>query len=142
MKTPVKVALAVVLFIAIAGIGGALYLYNLKPKDLKSVNPDYTLTSTALQKAFEENETSATAKYVNKIIEVSGEIISIKEGEQRFVNVSLKTGNDLSAVLCTFPHGNDLIDLKSGTSVTVRGSCSGFLMDVLLKNCVLVESKK
>ena len=79
MKTPVKIALAVVFIVAVGGILAALYLYNLKPKDLQKVKPDFIITSTALQKAFEEDEKGSSAKYINKIIEVSGEIESVKQ---------------------------------------------------------------
>jgi len=141
MKTPVKIALAVVLLIAIAGIGGALYLYNLKPQDLNKVKPHFVMTSADLQKAFETDESASSAKYINKIIEVTGEIASVKQGEKNFINISLRTSNDLSSVNCTFP-SSDTTFFKTGSLITVRGICSGFLMDVLLKNCAIVEGTK
>jgi hypothetical protein len=142
MKTPVKIALAVILFIAIGGIFTSLYMFNLKPKNLSTVKPDFTLTASGLQKAFEVNETDATAKYVNKTIEVSGEIISVRTGEKNFVNVSLKTDNPVSSVLCTFPPVNAPDNLKPGTNIVIHGNCSGYLMDVLLKNCAVVMTTK
>jgi hypothetical protein len=140
MRSPVKIALVVVLFVAFAGIGAALYLYKNKPKDLKTAMPDYILTSTALQKAFEENETTASVKYLNKIIEVRGEIGSVKPGENNSLNISLKTGSKLSSVICTFPSVNDPGSIKEGFQITIRGVCSGYLMDVLLNNCAVVIS--
>jgi hypothetical protein len=141
MKTPVKIALAVVIFIALAGIGGALYLYNLKPKDLQKAKPHFIMTSVNLQKEFETNEVNASTRYINKIIEVTGEITSVKPVERNFINVSLRTGSDLSAVICTFP-GADTSLLKPGNQVTLRGVCSGFLMDVLLNNCAIIKNPK
>lgn len=141
MKTPVKIALSVVLFVALAGIGGALYLYNLKPKDLRKVKPHFIMTSIDLQKEFETNEANASDRYINKIIEVKGEITSVKPGEKNFINVSLRTGNDLSAVICTFP-ASDTSFFKSGNQIILRGVCSGYLMDVLLNNCALIEEAK
>ena len=29
--------------------------------------------------------------------------------------------------------------LKAGNEITLRGECSGFLMDVLLNNCALIK---
>jgi hypothetical protein len=141
MKPFVKIALFVVFFIAVAGIFAALYLYNLKPKDLKNVSPDFVVTAVELQKAFEANEKAASEKYINRIIEVSGEIASVKPGEKNTLNVSLKTGSDFSAVICTFPAMQDLSRFAEGKSVTVRGECSGLLMDVLLNNCAVIEKK-
>jgi hypothetical protein len=141
MKTPVKIALAVVFFLAVAGIGAALYLYNLKPKNLQKVKPDFILTANDLQKAFDTEEVASSAKYINKIIEVSGEIISVKPGEKNSINISLRTGSDLSSVICTFPN-SDTTFFKTGNQITLRGVCSGFLMDVLLNNCALIETPK
>lgn len=142
MKTSIKIALFVVFFIAIAGIGAALYLFNMKHKDLQKVKPDYVMTSSELQKAFEDNETSSIAKYVNKIVEVSGYIETVKPGSEKSINISLKTGNNLSSVICTFPKVPDASIYKAGEQVTIRGECSGFLMDVLLNDCTLIENKK
>ena len=139
MKTPVKIALAVVFIVAVGGILAALYLYNLKPKDLQKVKPDFIITSTALQKAFEEDEKGSSAKYINKIIEVSGEIESVKPGEKNTFSITLKTGSDYSSVICTFPVIPETTILKTGNRITLRGECSGFLMDVLLNNCAVIE---
>jgi hypothetical protein len=141
MKTPVKIALAVVFIVAVGGILAALYLYNLKPKDLQKVKPDFIITSTALQKAFEEDEKGSSAKYINKIIEVSGEIESVKPGEKNTFSITLKTGSDYSSVICTFPVIPETTILKTGNRITLRGECSGFLMDVLLNNCATIEEK-
>ena len=141
MKTYIKIALGVVLFIAIAGIGAGLYLFNMKPKNLSDAKPDFVMTAILLQKAFEDNETTATTKYVTKVIEVSGEVASVKQGENNSVNIALKTGSDMSSVICTFPAISDPSIFKAGDQITLRGECSGFLMDVLLNNCAIIHQK-
>ncbi len=138
MKTSVKIALFVVFFLALAGILFGLYLYNLQSADLLKAKPDFTIAATDLQKAFENNEATANTLYLNKIIEVTGIIESVKQGEENAISISLKTENPLSAVICTFQKVPDSSKLKDGEQVTVRGECSGFLMDILLNNCVIV----
>jgi len=123
----------------LAGAASGVYLYTLKPKDLEKVKPDYVMTSAELQRSFEEDEVAATAKYVNKIIEVSGDVSSVTSGENNSLNISLKTDSDLSSVICTFPESGYLGKSDIGTQLSVRGECSGYLMDVLLKNCVVVS---
>jgi hypothetical protein len=139
MKTSVKIALAVVLIIALGGILGGLYLFNKQHADLQKSKPDFVLTASDLQKAFEDNEADATAKYVNKVIEVSGTIESVKTGEGNVTNVTFKTGSDLSSVICTLSPQSDASKLVPGNEATIRGECSGFLMDVLLNNCVIIK---
>ncbi|MCX6330212.1 MAG: hypothetical protein NTZ85_11975 [Bacteroidia bacterium] len=136
MKPSVKISLFVVFFLALSGILIALYLFNMQHKDLQKVKPDFIISAVDLQKAFEENETSAASTYVNKVLEVTGTIESVKTGENNVLSIVLKTGSDLSTVICTFPPETDPAKFTSGKQITVRGECSGFLMDVLLNNCV------
>ena len=140
MKTPVKIALFVVLFIALGGIGAAFYLYNLKHKDLQKVKPDFVISAVALQKEFEVNEAVATKKYLNRVLEISGSIESVKPGEGNIVSVTLKTGSDFSSVICSFPSTINHSDFEAGRQITLRGECSGFLMDVLFNNCTVIEN--
>jgi predicted PurR-regulated permease PerM len=139
MKPFVKIALFVVFFLALAGILAALILFNKQHKDLLKIKPDYIITAVDLQKAFEDNEAAANINYLNKVLEVSGTIESVKIGVENILSLTLETGSDFSAVICTFPAGTDPSEFSSGKPVTLRGECSGFLMDVLLNNCVIIK---
>ena len=138
MKTYVKVALFVVTFIAFSAILAALYLFNLKHTDMAKAKPDFVITASLLQKDFEVDETAASTKYINKIIEVTGKIASVKPGENNMLSISLATESDMTSVICTFPAIADISKFKVGDNITVRGDCSGFLMDVLLNNCAVI----
>jgi hypothetical protein len=137
MKTSYKIALSLVLIIFIAGISFAVYLFNKRHKDLEKTRPDFVLTATDLLKEFENDENKASAKYVNKVLEVSGVIESLNAGEDKTVSIVLKTESDFSTVICTFQQLIDPADYRQGESITVKGECSGFLTDVLLNNCYI-----
>lgn len=149
MKTYFKIAIFVAVFIALSAILAGLYLYNLKHTDMAKARPDFIITATALQKEFEINETIASAKYINKVIEVTGEIASVTQAGGNNLNISLKTGNDISSVVCTFPVIEDRSKIKNGDIIVLRGECSGFTqlfegqppLDVLLNNCAVVIHK-
>ena len=141
MKPYIKVALFVVLIIAVSGILYALILYNRKHPDTSKVKPDFIITAIALQKEFEDGEAAASSKYIKKILEVSGSVSSVTQADSNNVNISLKSGNDLSSVICTFAKA-DPSKFKTGDEITIRGECSGFLMDVLLNNCAIVQKRK
>jgi hypothetical protein len=142
MKRYIKIGLFVVLFFAVAGVVIGLYLFNLKHADLAKAKPDFIITASALQKEFEVNEATASAKYINKIIEVTGSIASVSKADSSNLNVSLKTGSDISSVICNCRAITDPSKLKTGDEITIRGECSGFLMDVLLKECAIVPKRK
>ena len=139
MKTYIKILLVVVMFIGLAAILAALYMYNLKQTDMAKAKPDFVITATALQKEFEDNEAAASAKYISKIVEITGTVASVKPAENNIVNISLVTGSDLSSVICTFAAISDPSSVKAGDVITIRGECSGFLMDVLLNNCAILK---
>lgn len=141
MKPIVKIALLVVLLFALAGIMTGVYLFYKKPANQAFVKPDYIITAIALQKDFEDNEKAASSKYINKTLEVTGSVASITQADSSNLNISLKTGSDLSSVICTFA-SSDPSKFKIGEETTLRGICSGYLMDVLLNNCALVPKRK
>ena len=142
MKTYVKIALFFVSFIALSAILAALYMYNLKHTDMAKAKPDFVISASLLQKAFEDDETAASTRYINKILEVTGTIASVKPAENNILSISLVTGSDLSSVICTFPAIADPSKFMNGDQITLRGECSGFLLDVLLNNCAVIEDKK
>jgi hypothetical protein len=139
MKTYIKIALFIVTFIALSGILAALYMYNLKHTDMAKAKPDFVVTASVLQKAFEDDEASASTRYINKIIEVTGIIASVKPAENNILSISLVTGSAISSVICTFPAIDDHSKFIAGHKITLRGECSGFLMDVLLNNCAVIN---
>ena len=137
MKKFVKPAIVTVLFLAIAGAATGLYLFNLRPRNLSKARPDFVISATDLQNEFEKDENAATAKYTGKVIEVTGEILSVKQGQNNSVSVNLKTSSAMSSVICTFPSANKPAGLAEGSNAVIHGVCSGYLMDVLLNNCAL-----
>lgn len=139
MKTYIKIALFIVTFIALSSILAALYLFNMKHTDMAKAKPDFVITASLLQKDFESDETAASTKYINKIIEVNGKISSVKPGENNILSISLATDSDMTSIICTFPAITDTSKFKVGDDITLRGECSGFLMDVLLNNCAVIS---
>jgi hypothetical protein len=139
MRTSIKIALFVVFFMAVAGIGVALYFYNLKPANLQNVAPVYTLMAADLQKAFEKDEALATEKYVNKVVDITGMVITVLSGEGNTYNISLNTGNRMTFIICTLQKTEGVRMPNVGENITIRGTCSGYLMDILMNNCVIVK---
>lgn len=137
MKTTYKIGLIVGLIMIIAGAVTGFFLYNKQHKDLGKATPDFVITATDLLKEFENDESAASAKYINKIIEVSGTIESLNTGEDNTLSIILKTDSDFSTVICTFLQAQDREEFKPGDEITVKGECSGFLTDVLLNNCFI-----
>lgn len=139
MKKPVWIALIFVFVLGLAGLLVGLYLYNLPQKDLNKVKPDYVITAVDLLKEFGADETAATEKYVDKILEITGSIALVKTVDGRVRSITLNTGNELSSVICDLHNDADPDDIGAAGPITIRGELSGMLMDILLNNCVIVK---
>jgi hypothetical protein len=139
MKKSFKFILIIISLLVLAGIITGLYLYNLKSKDLQKVKPDFVMTASDLLLEFESDENAAAMKYVDKILEVTGSIKNIEYVENNSINISLDAGSEFSSVICTFQGNSDPGKFNIGDTIKIRGQCSGYLMDVLLNNCVFVQ---
>jgi hypothetical protein len=132
------------IFVIILGVIGGLiglYMYNKKNPDLSKVKADYALQVSELVNEFNQDETSASAKYIDKVVEVTGPVASIETISDSTMNITLANVDQMSGVICTFhgitqPSSNEI---KEGEIITVRGVCSGMLMDVLLNDCVIAK---
>lgn len=138
-KTTRYILIGAVTVVLIAIIAG-LYLFNKKAPDLAGVKPDYVLTASALYNDFETDEATATQKYVDKIIQVTGTITVIEVNADSTINITLGESSMTGSVICTMKGAPDLagMGLANGSEVVIKGICSGMLMDVLLNKCVIV----
>lgn len=131
-----RILIALLLIALIVGGIFAFYEFNRGVQTLDDVNADYEMTADELYSAFETNEKEALKKYEGKVIQLSGKIVEIKKSEKG-TNLTLEAEDAmLGGVNCTFAQLDE--ELKEGESIRLKGRCQGFLMNVVLNNCVLV----
>jgi len=93
------------------------------------------VTAVGLFKEYTANETTANAKYLNKNLEVTGQVASLDTNQDGAVAVILQTDDIMSGIMCTMHDRN--VAVKAGETVTIKGFCSGYVSDVKLTDCVL-----
>jgi hypothetical protein len=101
-----------------------------------------TVTAEELLGAFAADEAAATARFVGsseQVVQVSGTIRSMEPVGNDLTNVVLETGDSLAGVVCEFANKDMDPNWRSGASVTIKGICTGVLMDVVLVRCSAVE---
>jgi hypothetical protein len=109
-------------------------------KPHRNVSGDETVATPSAQdlyRDFQQDETLANKKWVGKVIEVSGAISSVNESSG-YISIYLRATTD-GGINCSVLK-KDLETgekLKAGDSVTIKGRCTGFLMDVNLVDCVI-----
>jgi len=130
-----KKILITFLFLLAIGGGIGFYMFNKKVPTLEKTKADFELTANELFDEFENDENAALTKYEDKVIDVTGTIISTKENDGTW-NVILEAENAMAGgINCSF--SKDPGEL--GKTHTIRGRCQGFLMDVVLNNCTVVK---
>jgi len=136
MKNKTK-TLLIGLFVIIIAIIIGIRTYNKPHVNVTKTEAKYNLESQQLINSFLADEDKASKKYVNTIIQVSGEVSEVNNG-----TISLKDNNAESAIQCNFKLDENikLKKIKQGDKIKVKGICTGYLLDVVLVDCVLVNN--
>jgi hypothetical protein len=129
-----KVFITLVILGAIGAVIG-YFMYNKQHTDLLSAQADFVLFPSTLANEYDENEETANAKYLDKIIELKGKVREISEDGTGII--ILETGNPMTGIQCEFQNPEDILNLQTGMQITVRGICAGKLMDVVLSRCII-----
>ena len=128
--------------IVLAGLGGggyAYYEYNRPAEKTITAKEDFSVDSKTLFTEFETDEAAANSKYLNKVVAVKGTVLD-KKLDSTGINLTLESGNDMFGVSCQVPDIANADNLKPGDQVTVKGLCTGMLMDVVLVKCSVVNN--
>jgi hypothetical protein len=96
-----------------------------------------TLSATSMYNDFMNRESVANQKWVGKVIEITGKIESVNESGN-YVSINLGATAD-GGVNCSVlkKDFHPARPLNKGDLITVKGKCTGFLMDVNLVDCII-----
>jgi len=135
----VKLAIAagsVIILIICVAVGW--YIYNKPHQGVADIKPDVRITAADLYNDFQHDESLANKKYLNKVIEVTGAVSEVQNVNGSQI-ILISSGGDMGGISCQLANdeNNKKVDIKKSATITVKGKCSGFLMDVNLVDCVL-----
>jgi len=118
----------------------SIKLYNKPHQDVQAALPDIEVSAATLIGDFQENETKANKKYLDKIIQVKGEVSKISTSNGNSV-IALSTPDQNGTVICTLdPSQNKkVLGIEKGMTVYIKGVCTGFIMDVMMIRTVIVD---
>ena len=98
-----------------------------------------SLSASELYHEFQTDENAANKKWVGKVIEVSGVVSSVNEsGGYISVNLRAVTEGGINCSVLKKDLNPDET-FKNGDSLTIKGKCTGYLMDVNLVDCVITK---
>ncbi len=138
MSNAHKILILTSLLVAVIILIG-LVMWNKPHTDVEDANT-ITTTPDDLYNEFVKDSAQAKAKFINKVVSVSGEIAETFANEQFQTVVQLKTSTPNVFINCTFEEKE--VSVKKGMTIAVKGICDGRLSgdlgiegDVVLVRC-------
>ena len=106
--------------------------------------PAIELTVEELLSAYQADGAAADAKFTNKTLKITGVVDRIEVKDILDIHYITLTGAEkplLQAVRCMFhrEHGPELSQLTIGQTVTVQGKYDGSIVNMSMRDCVLVH---
>jgi hypothetical protein len=128
------------IILALAGAGYGWYSYQKAPPDIREHKGGIEIAAIDLLQAFQQDELAGNAKYVDKVLIVTGTVTGIQIESSGQATVSLQTNDLLAAVTCSFYQDDEGVKkIKTGSPARIKGVCTGMLTDVVLNKCSLVN---
>ncbi len=112
-----------------------LFLFNKPHEDVGGINPDMSMQANKLYQQYNKNEAAANNQFLNKIISVTGIVNEINETKNASI-ILLKNKDETGGVSCNL-FARAKVAVQQGETLTIKGRCTGFLMDVALTDCVI-----
>lgn len=136
-----KKKILIVLIVIIAISAFVIYkMYNKPHVNIEDAKSEVVITASDFFDAFSTDEANANATYLDKIVAVSGIITEIEFDEEKAI-VSLQTNDDFGTVLCHLSENasQKIEAFKVLDTITLKGICTGFLMDVVVVKCEILK---
>lgn len=114
MKKSVKRIVIVLILLLVVAMAGYYYVMHGGARDVQSEATAFKVNASAIQKEFTDNTDAATKKYLNKAIEISGNITTVED--------SVAVVNQTIFCKLIVPDKS----LSKGAKVTVKGRVVGF----------------
>ncbi len=125
----------VLLVAGLIGGGAGYYMWN-KPHPKAENATAIVFKADDLFKEYNKDEKAADAKYLNKVIEVTGSVTESEKNQDGGVMAVLGTSDPSAGIQCAMREKN--ITLDKGKELTIRGFCTGNgITGVSLTDCVI-----
>lgn len=124
------------LIVGVLGILVAYKLYN-KPHRHANEKPFVSMHAHELFNLFSTNEQQANENFLDKVLQVNGTVTEVRinqEGKQILV---LESDDPIFGISCTLTQQDEKI--KKGDVIHIKGICKGYLSDVVLTDCIIIN---
>jgi len=139
----IKYAIIVILVLIVIGAGVGLKMFFKPHADVNKMKADFKVEAVSLIDEFQKQEDAATAKYSEKVLEISGKLASKNQLPNGTTLLMLE--DEMQGISCQLDSSwatanREIIQsLEAGNSVTVKGICKGYLMEIKVSPAVVVR---
>lgn len=131
-----KISLVIILLAIVASV--VIYkMYNKPHRDPKK-EESIPVSAIHLFRSFEEDEPTANTIYLDKVLEITGNVSEITANQNLTPIIVLETENMVFGIRCTMDNAEP--NVVAGETVTIKGICTGYLSDVIITNATLVKN--
>ncbi len=131
-----KISLVIILLAIVASV--VIYkMYNKPHRDPKK-EESIPVSAIHLFRSFEEDEPTANTIYLDKVLEITGNVSEITANQNLTPIIVLETENMVFGIRCTMDNAEP--NVVVGETVTIKGICTGYLSDVIITNATLVKN--
>ncbi|OEK04510.1 OB-fold protein [Roseivirga misakiensis] len=136
---------SILIIVGIVGLVAAYFVWNnflRTAPSMKRLTADVAVTAERLYNDFDADEQTSNNKYLNKIVEVTGEVSEVETSEGSLPVISLKTSG-FGVIKCTMESQlgeEELAQIRVNETITLRAECIGFLLDVLLIRGIIINN--
>jgi hypothetical protein len=131
--------IAILMVGLVSGISVWLFVFKKSDISVASRSVQVEITVDELVRLFETDESKANNEFLDKVILVVGKVESVN-ADSLGASIYLIDSDELAGVICNFSSGVvDINTISKGQMLKVKGLCSGFLMDVVLNKCSVVD---
>lgn len=139
----IKYVIGVFLLVILVSTGIGLKMFFKPHAEISKMNIDFQLNAPDLMNEFQQNETAATAKYSEKVLEISGKVVAKTTLENGIDIVVLE--DEMQGISCQLDSAwakrnqAAIQALSTGQTIKVKGICKGYLMEIKVSPAVIVK---
>lgn len=139
----IKYAIILGLLAILIGAGIGLKMFFKPHADINKLKTEFKVDASGLIGEFEQDENTATSKYSEKVLEISGKLVvknKLSNGtdllilEDEMQGISCQLDSSWSAA-----NQETIEALETGSSITVKGICKGYLMEIKVSPAVVIS---
>lgn len=139
----IKYIFGILLLIAVAGVGIGLKMFFKPHADISKSEIAFRLEAPVLINEFQQNETAATGKYSEKVLEINGKLVAKNKLENGTDVLVLE--DEMQGISCQLDSSwaksnqSSIQELQTGQPIKVKGLCKGYLMEIKVSPAVVVK---